>query len=154
MPKLIEGSLIAEGKRFALVAGRFNTFMTDRLIDGALDVLIRHGASDEDIHLVKVPGSFEIPMIAKRLAESGKFDGVICLGTLIRGATPHFDLIASETTKGIANVSLETGVPITFGVITSDSVEHAIERAGSKAGNKGAEAALAAIEMVNLYSQV
>ena len=154
MPKLIEGNLIAEGKRFALVAGRFNTFMTDRLIDGALDVLIRHGARDEDIQLVKVPGSFEIPMIAKRLADSGKFDGVICLGTLIRGATPHFDLIASEVTKGIANVSLETGVPITFGVITSDSVEHAIERSGCKAGNKGAEAALAAIEMVNLYTQV
>ena len=152
MPQIIEGNLIAQGKRFGLIAGRFNNFMTDRLVEGSVDTLIRHGAKDENITVVKVPGCFEIPMVAKKMAFSGNYDAVICLGTLIRGATPHFDLIAAETTKGIAAISMESGIPVTFGVITSDSVEHAIERAGCKAGNKGVEATLAAIEMVNLYS--
>lgn len=151
MPKFIEGHLNATGRRFAIVVGRFNNFLGDRLVEGAVDTLLRHGAADDDIHVYKVPGAFEIPMMAKKTASSGNYDAVICIGTLIRGATPHFDYIASEVTKGIANVSLETGVPLTYGIITADTLEQAIERSGTKAGNKGADAANSAIEMVDLY---
>lgn len=150
MAKIIEGRLSAEGLRVAIVVSRFNDFICARLVDGALDALRRHGASDEHLAVVKVPGAFEIPLMAKRLAQSGKYDTVVCVGAVIRGATPHFDYVAAEVSKGIASVSLETGVPIAFGVLTTDSIEQAIERAGSKAGNKGFEAAMAAIEMVNV----
>ncbi|VBB45970.1 riboflavin synthase beta chain [uncultured Desulfatiglans sp.] len=150
MAKIIEGRLSAEGLRVAIVVSRFNDFICARLVDGALDALRRHGASEEDLSVVKVPGAFEIPLMAKRLAQSGKYDTVICVGAVIRGATPHFDYVAAEVSKGIAHVSLETGVPIAFGVLTTDSIEQAIERAGSKAGNKGFEAAMAAIEMVDV----
>ncbi|HET58151.1 MAG TPA: 6,7-dimethyl-8-ribityllumazine synthase [Deltaproteobacteria bacterium] len=146
----IEGKLEARGKKFGLVASRFNDFICARLVDGALDALKRAGAEEEDISLVKVPGAFEIPLVAKKLAQSGKFDAVICLGAVIRGATPHFEYISAEVTKGIAHVSLETEVPIAFGVLTADTIEQAIERAGTKAGNKGWDAALSAIEMANL----
>ncbi len=151
MPTIIEGHLQATGHRYAVVVGRFNHFIADRLLEGALDALVRHGASPDDVVVYRVPGSFEIPMMAKRAGATGRFDGVICLGALIRGATPHFDHIAAEVTKGIANSSLELGVPMSYGVITADTLEQAIERAGTKAGNKGAEAALAAIEMVDLF---
>jgi 6,7-dimethyl-8-ribityllumazine synthase len=154
MPKLIEGRLNAEGMSFAVVAGRFNDFVSAKLVDGAVDALVRHGASPDDITIVKVPGAFEIPMTAKRLAASGRFNAVICTGAVIRGGTPHFDYVASEVSKGIATVSLETGVPVAFGVLTTDNLEQAIERSGSKAGNKGAEAALAAIEMVDLLRRI
>jgi 6,7-dimethyl-8-ribityllumazine synthase len=154
MPKVMEGRLTAEGFRFAIVVSRFNDFITSRLVDGAMDALARHGAADEDVLLIKVPGAFEIPVAAKKLAQAGRYDAVVCLGAVIRGATPHFDYVAAEVSKGIANVALETGVPVTFGVLTTDSLEQAIERAGSKAGNKGWEAAMAAIEMVNLYRQL
>ncbi|WP_028322314.1 6,7-dimethyl-8-ribityllumazine synthase [Desulfatiglans anilini] len=150
MAKIIEGRLSAEGLRVAIVVSRFNDFICARLVDGALDALRRHGASEEDLSVVKVPGAFEIPLMAKRLAQSGKYDTVVCVGAVIRGATPHFDYVAAEVSKGIAHVSLETGVPIAFGVLTTDSIEQAIERAGSKAGNKGFEAAMAAIEMVDV----
>ncbi len=154
MPRVVEGRLKADGFRFAIVVSRFNDFVSGKLVDGALDALVRHGASAEDIVLVKVPGAFEIPMTAKRLAVSGKFDAVICTGAVIRGGTPHFDYVASEVSKGIAAVSLETGIPVTFGVLTTDNLEQAIERSGSKAGNKGAEAAIAAIEMVDVLRQI
>lgn len=154
MPKLIEGRLSAEGMRFAVVVGRFNDFVSSKLVDGAVDALVRHGASPDDITIVKVPGAFEIPMTAKRLAASGRFNAVVCTGAVIRGGTPHFDYVASEVSKGIATVSLETGVPVAFGVLTTDNLEQAIERSGSKAGNKGAEAALAAIEMVDLLRRI
>ena len=150
MVSTIEGKLEAKGKKFGLVASRFNDFICARLIEGALDALKRSGASDKDIFLVKVPGAFEIPLAAKKLAKSGKFDAVICLGAVIRGATPHFEYISAEVTKGIAQVSLETETPIAFGVLTADTLEQAIERAGTKAGNKGWDAALSAIEMTNL----
>lgn len=150
MAKIIEGRLAAEGLRVAIVVSRFNDFICARLVDGALDALRRHGASEEDLSVVKVPGAFEIPLMAKRLAQSGKYDTVVCVGAVIRGATPHFDYVAAEVSKGIAQVGLETGVPIAFGVLTTDSIEQAIERAGSKAGNKGFEAAMAAIEMVDV----
>ncbi|PJB46789.1 MAG: 6,7-dimethyl-8-ribityllumazine synthase [Deltaproteobacteria bacterium CG_4_9_14_3_um_filter_63_12] len=151
MPKIIEGHLNATGRRFAIVVGRFNNFLSDRLVEGAVDTLLRHGAADDDIHVYKVPGSFEIPMMAKKTAMSGNYDAVICIGALIRGATPHFEYIASEVTKGIANISLELGIPLTYGIITADTLEQAIERSGTKAGNKGADAANSAIEMVDLY---
>ncbi len=154
MAKLIEGHLSAKGKKFALVVGRFNEFISSKLLSGATDCLIRHGGLDNDLTVVWVPGSFEIPVIAKRLAESDKYDGVICLGAVIRGATPHFDYISAEVSKGIASVSLETGKPVIFGIITSDSIEQAIERAGTKAGNKGWDAALTAIEMVDLMGKL
>ena len=146
--------MLAEGLRFAIVVSRFNDFICSRLVEGAMDALKRHGASDEQVILVKVPGAFEIPLAAKKLAVSGKYDAVICLGAVIRGATPHFDYVAAEVSKGIANVALESNTPVTFGVLTTDNLEQAIERAGSKSGNKGAEAAMAAIEMANLYKEL
>jgi len=154
MPKTVEGHLSAEGFRFAVIVSRFNDFVSSRLAEGALDALRRHGAAEEQIVLVKVPGAFETPLVAKRLAESGRYDAVIALGAVIRGATPHFDYVAAEVSKGIANVALDTNVPITFGVLTTDSLEQAIERAGSKSGNKGYESAMAAIEMVNLLKNL
>ena len=154
MPRTYEGMLDAKGFRFALVVSRFNDLLTGRLVEGALDCLVRHGARDEDLTVVKVPGSWELPMVAERLAVSGKVDAVIGLGVLIRGATPHFDYIASETAKGLAQVALSSGIPVSFGVLTCDSLEQALERSGSKAGNKGWQAAQAAIEMVQLYRRL
>ena len=155
MPRVVEGHISAEGLTFTIVVGRFNDFITARLLDGALDALRRHGASDDLVTVYWVPGSFEIPMMAKKLVDCGKVgDAVICLGTLIRGATPHFDYIAAEATKGIAAAALAGGVPMTFGVLTTDTIEQAIERAGTKSGNKGWEAAVAAIEMANLYKRL
>ena len=152
--KVIEGKLEAKGLKFAIVASRFNDFICSRLLDGCLDVLKRHGVNEGDLTLVRVPGSFEIPLVALKLAESKAYDAVICLGAVIRGGTPHFEYIAGEVTKGIAQVSLSTGVPVSFGVITTDNLEQAIERAGSKSGNKGADAALAAIEMARVMKQI
>jgi 6,7-dimethyl-8-ribityllumazine synthase len=154
MPNVVEGQLSAEGFRFAIIVSRFNDFISSRLMEGAMDALRRHGATEENMFLVKVPGAFEIPIVAKRLAQSGSYDAVVCLGAVIRGATPHFDYVAAEVSKGIANVALETTVPVTFGVLTTDNLEQAIERAGSKSGNKGYEAAMAAIEMVNLFNKL
>ncbi len=152
--KIIEGDLQAGGLRFGIVVSRFNDFITTRLLDGALDALRRHGAAENDIEVVKVPGSFEIPLIAKRLAEKRSYDAIICLGVIIRGATPHFEYVASEVSKGIAMVSLETGVPVAMGVITADTIEQAIERAGSKSGNKGWDAAMVAIEMAQVIKKL
>jgi len=154
MPKVIEGKIVARGMRFGIVASRFNDFICGRLIDGAVDALTRSGAEDKNIDVVKVPGAFEIPAAAKKLAKSGKYDAVICLGAVIRGATPHFEYISAEVSKGIALVGLETEVPVVFGVITTDTIEQAIERAGSKSGNKGWDAALSAIEMVDLFKKL
>ncbi len=154
MAKVLEGKLQAKGMRFGLVVGRFNDFISSKLLEGAMDTLVRHGASREDITVAWVPGSFEIPLVAKRMAASGKFDAVITLGAVIRGATPHFDYVAAEVSKGVAQVGLETGVPVIFGVLTTDTIEQAVERAGTKAGNKGADAALAAMEMVDLLGQL
>ena len=154
MPKILEGKLLAENKRFALVVSRFNDFITDKLVGGAIDALMRSGAKDSDIEIVKVPGAFEIPLIAKKMAEKGKYDAIVCLGAVIRGATPHFDYVSAEVTKGIAMVSLETGIPVIFGIVTTDTIEQAIDRAGTKAGNKGWSAAIAAIEMANLMELV
>jgi len=145
-----EGMLLGEGLKFGLVISRFNEFITRRLLEGAQDALLRHGVSQENIDIARVPGSFEIPLIAKKLAETKRYDAVICLGAVIRGGTPHFEYIASEVTKGIAKVALETGLPVIYGVITADTLEQAIERAGTKEGNKGFEAAVNAIEMANL----
>jgi 6,7-dimethyl-8-ribityllumazine synthase len=153
MPKLIEGQLEAKGKKFGIVAGRFNEFITSKLVGGALDMLTRHGVADKDISLAWTPGSFEIPLVVKKMVESNKYDAVLALGCVIRGGTPHFDYVASEVSKGVAQVSLESGVPVIFGVLTTDTIDQAIERAGTKAGNKGSDAALAAIEMVNLMGQ-
>lgn len=150
MHKVIEGNLIAKGKKFCITASRFNDFITKELISGCIDALIRHGAEDKDIAVTWVPGAFEIPTIAQKLAKSKSYDALICLGTIIRGATPHFDYIASQVAKGIAKVSLDTGLPVIFGIITADTIEQAVERAGTKDGNKGRDAALSAIEMVNL----
>jgi 6,7-dimethyl-8-ribityllumazine synthase len=152
--KQFEGHLYAEGFRFGLVVSRFNEFISGKLLTGALDALKRHEAREEDIEVIWVPGAFEIPLIAKKMVKSGRYDAVICLGAVIRGDTPHFDYIASEVTKGIALVGLETEIPVMFGVITSDTLEQAIERAGTKAGNKGWDAALGAIEMVNLIKKI
>jgi len=154
MAGFVEGRLTAEDLRFAIVVSRFNDFVCGRLFEGAMDALLRHGARDENILAFKVPGAFEIPLMARKLAVSGRYDAVICVGAVIRGATPHFDYVAAEVSKGIAGAALETLVPITFGVLTTDNLEQAIERAGSKAGNKGFEAAMAAIEMANLLKQV
>ena len=154
MVRILEGALTAAGCSFGIVVSRFNDFITSRLLDGALDALRRHGAEEERITIVRVPGSYEVPLVAKRLAASGRYDAVICLGTVIRGATPHFEYIASEVAKGVAMASLETGVPITFGVLTTDSIEQAVERAGTKSGNKGFDAACAAIEMAQLFRQL
>lgn len=151
MPKYHEAKLIAEGKKFALVVSRFNDFITEKLLSGALDGLIRSGTLDEDIEVVKVPGAFEIPIVAKKMAKSGRFDAVICLGAVIRGSTPHFDYVSAEVSKGVAAVSMESEIPVIFGVITTDTIEQAIERAGTKAGNKGWSAAIAAVEMANLF---
>jgi len=150
MPKIVEGNLDAQGMRVALVAARFNDFIVRKLVDGAVDTLVRHGAKSEEITLVWTPGSFEIPPVARRLAASLRFDAVICLGCVIRGGTDHYQYIAQEAAKGVAQVALESPVPVIFGVLTTDSIEQAVERAGSKMGNKGADAAQAAIEMVNL----
>ena len=150
MPTYLEGTLVATGLRFAVVVSRFNSFLTERLLEGALDTLRRHGADLDTVDIARVPGSWEIPVVARRLAATGRYDAVICLGCIIRGATAHFDYVAAECSKGIAHASNDTGVPVTFGVLTTDSIEQAIERAGSKAGNKGAEAAATAIEMADL----
>lgn len=149
-----EGMLSGRGKRFAIVAGRFNEFITGKLLDGARDALLRHEVDEAAIDLAWTPGSFEIPLVAKRLALTGRYDAVICLGAVIRGATPHFDYVAAEVSKGVANVGLDTGVPIIFGVLTTDTIEQAIERAGAKAGNKGFEAGMTAIEMADLLARI
>ena len=154
MPKIIEAKLLAEGKKFALVVSRFNNFITDRLQDGAVDGLLRSGARDDDIDIVKVPGAFEIPLMAKKIAATGRYHAVICLGAVIRGATPHFDYVSAEVSKGIASVSLESQIPVIFGILTTDTIEQAIERAGTKAGNKGWDAAISAVEMANLLDVV
>jgi len=152
--KIIEGELQAKGLKFGIVISRFNEFITSKLLDGAKDALLRHGAKDEDIDVVKVPGSFEIPIVAKKMAMKGTYHSVICLGTVIRGATPHFDYIAAEVSKGIAAASMDTGIPIAFGVITCDTIEQAVERAGSKSGNKGWDAAITAIEMAQVMKKI
>ncbi|MCF8054873.1 MAG: 6,7-dimethyl-8-ribityllumazine synthase [Deltaproteobacteria bacterium] len=154
MPRIIEGKIIAKGMKFGIVAGRFNDFISSKLIEGAVDALIRSGAEEKDITIYKVPGAFEIPFVARKVATSGKVDAVICLGAVIRGATPHFEYVSAEVSKGVAAVGLETGVPVIFGVLTTDSIEQAIERAGTKSGNKGFEAGLAAIELVDLIKKV
>jgi 6,7-dimethyl-8-ribityllumazine synthase len=150
MPKIIEGNLLASGKRFALIVSRFNDFISEKLLSGAIDALKRSGAKDEDLDIIKVPGAFEIPLAAQKIAQKKKHDAVICLGAVIRGSTPHFDYVSAEVSKGIAAVSLEAGMPVIFGVITTDTIEQAIERAGTKAGNKGWSAAISAVEMANL----
>jgi len=150
MPEMIEAGLRAEGKKFGIVAGRFNDFITEKLVSGALDALIRSGARDEDITVLKVPGSFEIPLAAQKMARSARYDAVICLGAVIRGATSHYDYVCAEVSKGIASVSIETGLPVIFGILTTETIEQAIERAGTKAGNKGFDSALSAVEMANL----
>jgi len=151
--RTIEGNMIATGQKYAIVVGRFNEFIGSKLLSGAIDTLLRHGVSDEDIDVVWSPGAFEIPLVAKKLSKKG-YDGILCLGAVIRGATSHFDFVSSEVSKGIASVSLESEVPVIFGVLTTDNIEQAIERAGTKAGNKGVEAALAAIEMANLLQKI
>jgi 6,7-dimethyl-8-ribityllumazine synthase len=154
MARVVEGALQAKGMRFGIVVSRYNDFINRRLLDGALDALARHGAEEGMITVARVPGSFEIPLMAKKLAASGTYDAIICLGAVIRGATPHFEYISAEVTKGIAQVALESGLPVSFGILTTDTIEQAIERAGTKSGNKGWDAALAAIEMVNVLKTV
>ncbi len=154
MPKIMEGQLTAAGKRFGIVVSRFNELICRKLLEGSLDCLTRHGADANQIEIAWVPGSFEIPAAAKKMAQSGKYDAIICLGAVIRGATPHFEYISAEVTKGIAQVSMESGLPVAYGVITPDTLEQALERAGSKAGNKGWDAALSAIEMADLFTQI
>ena len=150
----INGNLKGDDKRFAIVVGRFNSLITERLLEGALDCFERHGGKQENITVVRAPGSFEIPLVAQKLAKSGKYDGVICLGAVIRGSTPHFDYVASEAAKGVAHAAFESGLPVIFGILTTDSIEQAIERAGTKAGNKGWDAMLSAIEMAEIYKQI
>jgi 6,7-dimethyl-8-ribityllumazine synthase len=152
--RILEGELQAKGLKFGVVVSRFNEFITSKLLDGTVDALTRHGAKVDDIVVVRVPGSFEIPLVAKNLASSGSYHAVICLGTVIRGATPHFDYVAAEVSKGVAQASLETGVPIAFGVLTTDTIEQAVERAGTKSGNKGWDAALSAIEMAQVLKKL
>ena len=154
MPKFHEAKLIAEGKKFALVVSRFNDFITEKLLSGALDALVRSGAADEDLEVVKVPGAFEIPLVAKKMANTKRFDALICLGAVIRGSTPHFDYVSAEVSKGVAMIGMESEIPVIFGVITTDTIEQAIERAGTKAGNKGWSAAIAAVEMANLFELI
>ena len=154
MPKTLEGKLIAKGKKFGMVVSRFNEFISSKLLEGAIDGLRRHGVEEDEMTVAWVPGSWEIPHVASRMAKSGKYDAVICLGAVIRGSTPHFDYISAEVAKGIATTGMSTGVPTIFGVITCDTIEQAIERAGTKAGNKGFDAAMSAIEMVNLFEQI
>lgn len=152
--KTYEGNIIADGAKFGIIVGRFNEFISSKLLGGAVDSLIRHGANEQDIEVSWVPGAFEIPLVAQKMAVSSRYDAVICLGAVIRGSTPHFDYVASEVSKGVAKVTLDTGVPVIFGVLTTDTIEQAIERAGTKAGNKGFDAAVTAIEMVNLIKQI
>jgi 6,7-dimethyl-8-ribityllumazine synthase len=152
--KTYEGHFAAQGGKFCIVSSRFNSFIVEQLENGAIDALVRHGVSKEDLNLVKVPGAFELPMVVQRLAASKKYDAIIALGAVIRGGTPHFDYVAGECVKGLAQISLQYDVPVSFGVLTVDSIEQAIERAGTKAGNKGAEAALSAIEMVSLFKNL
>ena len=152
--KILEGQLLAEGLKIGIVVSRFNEFITSKLLSGCIDCLIRHEAADEDLTVAWVPGAFEIPMAAKKLAESGKYDAVICLGAVIRGATPHFDYVCAEASKGIAQVSMQTGVPVAFGVLTTENIQQAVERAGTKAGNKGVDCAMTAMEMVNLFKEM
>jgi 6,7-dimethyl-8-ribityllumazine synthase len=154
MAQVIEGKLIGKGKKVSIVASRFNDFITARLMEGAIDALTRHGVMEKDISIYRVPGAFEIPPVAKKIANSKKADGVICLGAVIRGSTPHFDYVASEASKGIAQVSLEAQCPVIFGVLTTDTIEQAIERAGTKSGNKGFDTAMALLEMMDLYAQI
>jgi len=154
MPKVHEGQLNAEGKHFAIVVSRFNDLVTTRLLDGAIDCLKRHGAADENIEVAWVPGAFELPIVAQKLARTGRFDVVTCLGAIVRSDTPHFDYVAGESSKGIARVGLDTGVPITFGIITADTVDQAVQRAGVKAGNRGWDAGMNAIEMASLMSSI
>ncbi|OQX65856.1 MAG: 6,7-dimethyl-8-ribityllumazine synthase [Desulfococcus sp. 4484_242] len=154
MPKIVEGRLSAQGFRFAVIVSRFNDFICSRLMEGAVDALKRHGGEEDNMVIVRVPGAFEMPLAARRMARTGQYDAVICLAAVIRGATPHFDYVAAEVSKGIASVALESDIPIAFGVLTTDNLEQAIERAGSKSGNKGYEAAMAAIEMVNLFNEL
>ncbi|HID70900.1 MAG TPA: 6,7-dimethyl-8-ribityllumazine synthase [Desulfobacterales bacterium] len=153
MANYIEGNLKADGKKFGIIVARFNSFISEKLLEGALDSLLRSGAADDDIDVVRVPGAYEIPLIAKKMATAQKYDAVICLGVVIRGATPHFDVVVNEVAKGSAQVGLDTGVPVLFGVLTTETIEQAIERSGTKAGNKGAEVAVAAIEMADLISK-
>lgn len=152
--KKIEGNLVAKGKKFAIIGSRFNEFIVNKLIGGAEDAFLRHGVDANDITLVWVPGAFEIPLAAQKLAKSGKYDAVVCLGTVIRGATSHYDYVCNEVSKGIASVGLNTGIPVIFGIVTTENIEQAIERAGTKAGNKGFDAAVSAIEMVNLFDNI
>lgn len=152
--QLLEGKLLAGDLRFAIVVGRFNEFISSKLLGGALDAIKRHGGKEEEVTVAWVPGAFEIPLVAQKLAASGRYDAVICLGAVIRGSTPHFDYVAAEVAKGVAKVGLDTGKPVIFGVLTTDTIEQAIERAGTKAGNKGYEAAVTAIEMANLLRQM
>lgn len=152
--KTLEGKLTAKNMKIAIVVARFNEFITSKLLSGCIDCLIRHEAADEDLTVAWVPGAFEIPMAAKKLAESGKYDAVICLGAVIRGATPHFDYVCAEASKGIAQVSMQTGLPVAFGVLTTENIQQAVERAGTKAGNKGVDCAMTAMEMVNLFKEM
>jgi 6,7-dimethyl-8-ribityllumazine synthase len=154
MAKILEGRLIGEGKRFAIVVSRFNDFITEKLVSGAMDALTRTGVDPDGVHIVKVPGAFEIPLAAQKMAQTERYDAVICLGAVIRGATPHFDYVSAEVSKGVAQVSLDAGVPVIFGVVTTDTIEQAIERAGAKSGNKGWSAAMSAVEMANLMESV
>jgi 6,7-dimethyl-8-ribityllumazine synthase len=154
MPNIVEGNLVAKGKKFAIVVSRFNDFITDKLVGGAVDALVRSGTLDKDIDVIKVPGAFEIPLTAQKLAVKKRHDAIICLGAVIRGATPHFDYVSAEVSKGVATAGMQSGIPIIFGVLTTDTLEQAIERAGSKAGNKGWDSALAAVEMANLMGAV
>jgi 6,7-dimethyl-8-ribityllumazine synthase len=151
MPEIIQGKIVAKGMKFGIVASRFNDFISERLVEGAIDALTRAGGNEKDIQILRVPGAFELPLAAKKMAKSGRFDAIICVGAVIRGATPHFEYISSEVAKGIALVGLETEVPVAFGVLTTDTIEQAIERAGAKMGNKGWDAAMSAIEMVDLF---
>ena len=154
MIKVLEGTLIAKGKKFGIVVSRFNDFITKKLLEACIDTLTRHGAKETEMEVAWVPGSFEIPLVAKRMALTKKYDAIICLGTIIRGETPHFDYIAAESAKGVAKVALDSNIPAIFGVITADTIEQAIKRAGAKEGNKGKDAAITAIEMVNLLSEI
>lgn len=154
MSKIFEGQLDAKGLKFAVVLSRFNSFITERLLDGAKDAILRHGGSDDHLAIIRAPGAFELPLACKKLAESRRYDAVIALGAVIRGSTPHFDYVAAEVSKGLAHVSLESGVPVAFGVLTCDTIDQAVERAGTKAGNKGFDAAMTAMEMVNLLKEL
>ena len=154
MAKVLQGNFAGEGKKIGLVVSRFNEFITTKLLGGAMDTLQRHGVSDADITVALAPGAFEIPLVAKRMAQSGAYDAVIALGCVIRGATPHFDYVAAESAKGVGHVMLDTGVPVLFGILTTDNIEQAVERAGTKAGNKGVDAAMGALEMINLLEQI